>query len=231
MNNCTLFCLVAALVITLETQAQTTKAFFCTEPGTTFRYERYSGSGEEHWWTQTTKVNTVTPQEDGSLRVDFTTTVKAYDVKSPLKEPVSSYAQVREDGTVEVNMAEAATIVAKQSYSAFNFKSSGGISALPAKLNVGEPLEEIHARVSWAMFAFTMDFTERSVLRQETITVPAGTFDCMVVRERKRERAPFLKRERITDTWYAQGYGLIRHDSYFTDGTQECSEQLCAIEN
>ena len=190
MKNCTLFCLIAALVITLETQAQTTKAFFCTEPGTTFRYERYSGSGEEHWWTQTTKVNTVTPQEDGSLRVDFTTTVKAYDVKSPLKEPVSSYALVREDGTVEVNMAEAAAIVAKQSYSAFNFKSSGGISALPAKLNVGEPLEEIHARVSWAMFAFTMDFTERSVLRfgrkpSRSLPVPLTAWWCGSGKERK----------------------------------------------
>ena len=68
-------------------------------------------------------------------------------------------------------------------------------------------------------------------MRRETITVPAGTFDCVVVKEHKVERAPLFKRDRITYTWYALGIGLVRHDTLFTDGRRECSEQLTRIEN
>ena len=51
-----------------------------------------------------------------------------------------------------------------------------------------------------------------------------------MIKEHKAESAPLYKRERITYTWYALGYGMIKHDSYFLDGRQETSEQLYGIE-
>lgn len=56
--------------------------------------------------------------------------------------------------------------------------------------------------------------------------LPAGTFDCIVVQESKSERAPFHRRDRVTLTWYAPGYGMIRHDTLLTDLTPETSEVL-----
>ena len=64
------------------------------------------------------------------------------------------------------------------------------------------------------------------MLRHENISVPAGTFHCIVVRERKLERRPLYRNDRITLTWYALGYGLVRHDTFFLDGELESSEQL-----
>ena len=78
---------------------------------------------------------------------------------------------------------------------------------------------------------FSIDYTERKVLRTEKVTVPAGTFDCIVVQERKVEKAPLLKRENITLTWYSLEYGFVRHDSLLPDGSLESSEQLVSISN
>ncbi len=57
----------------------------------------------------------------------------------------------------------------------------------------------------------------------------AGTFDCIVVREHKLEKAPLMKRDRITLTWYALGYGMVRHDTFFINGDVETTEQLESI--
>ena len=67
-------------------------------------------------------------------------------------------------------------------------------------------------------------------MRKETITVPAGTFDCIVIKEHKLEKAPLYKRERITYTWYSLGMGMVRHDTFFLSGAQECSEKLVSID-
>lgn len=93
----------------------------------------------------------------------------------------------------------------------------------------GDTLDEIHGKVECAGMKLTIDYTERKVLRREKVTVPAGTFDCIVVQERKVEKAPLMKRDSITLTWYALGYGFVRHDSLLPDGSVESSEQLVSI--
>ena len=137
---------------------------------------------------------------------------------------------VHPDGTVDINISDAVSIAAKQRFSLFDFKPKGGISSMKSTIKPGDKLEEIHGGVDWAGIKLSMDYTDRTVIRRETITVPAGTFDCVVVKEHKLEKAPLYKRDRITLTWYAYGIGLVRHDTFFLDGRQECSEKLYAIE-
>ena len=108
---------------------------------------------------------------------------------------------------------------------------SGGSSYLSPKVKPGDTLEEIHGKVECAGMKLSIDYTERKVLRRETITVPAGTFDCIVVQERKVEKAPLMKRDNITLTWYCLGYGFVRHDSLLPDGSLESSELLVSISN
>ena len=204
--------------------------YFCAKQGTVRHYERYAPDGK-HWWNQDTKIDSTALGEDGTVKVGFTSTIKSFDVKAPIKGSVSSNAFVHKDGTVEINIAQAAATVAKNSYSAFKFKASGGSSYLSPKVKPGDTLEEIHGKVECAGMKLSIDYTERKVLRRETITVPAGTFDCIVVQERKVEKAPLMKRDNITLTWYCLGYGFVRHDSLLPDGSLESSELLVSISN
>ena len=204
------------------------KGYFCAKQGAVLHYERYAPDGK-HWWNQDTKIDSTALGEDGTMNVSFTSTIKSFDVKSPIKGSVSSKAFLRKDGTVEINIAEAAATVAKNRYSAFRFKASGGMSSLSPNVKPGDTLEEIHGKVECAGMKLSIDYTERKVLRKEKITVPAGTFDCIVVQERKVEKAPLIKRDNITLTWYCLGYGFVRHDSLLPDGSLESSELLVSI--
>ena len=217
------------MLMTFAAAAQP-KTYFCTIPGATLRYERYDPDMERHWWTQTTRIDSIQKQSDGSYNIVFTANVKSDKVKAPVKGGVSSTSVVHPDGTVDVNISEAMSIAAKQRFSIFDFQAEGGISSLKSSINPGDKLEEIHGAVDWSGIKFTLDYTQRSVAKRETITVPAGTFDCIVVKEHKLEKAPLHKRDRITYTWYTYGIGMIRHDTFFTDGRQECTEQLYSIE-
>ena len=58
------------------------------------------------------------------------------------------------------------------------------------------------------------------------ITVPAGTFDCIVVREHKVERGPGRNRTTTGETWYARGIGYLRHDTYDKNLKLETTEVL-----
>ena len=205
------------------------KAYFCTRPGATLRYERREPGTEALSWTHISKIGKASGQTDGNVRFGFTTTIISGKMKSPLKGPVSSHVNIRPDGTVELDVAEATLMAAKQRFSVLDFTARGGTSLLPAGMKPGDRLKDIHGIVEWSGIKYTVDYTERKVLRRETVTVPAGTYDCVVVQEHKLEKAPFHKRDRITLTWYAIEYGMVRHDTMFTDGKMETSEQLVSV--
>ncbi len=203
-------------------------AFFCTEQGTVLKYERRAPENGRLWWVHTESIDEVTPCEEG-FTVDVTSSIKSTIGKSPVKEPVKSSIVVRRDGSVVVDVSRAAAEAARQKFSAFDFSSSGGTSVLPATMAPSDILPDIKAVVSWAGIKLTISYTERIVLRKERISVPAGSFDCIVVQEHKLEKAPLHRRERITLTWYAASLGMIRHDTMFMDGSMETSEVLTEI--
>ena len=205
------------------------QGYFHTTPGNTLHYVRHAPDSEDISWIHNSRIGAKKPLDDGSIEVGFTTTIISGKMKSPLKSPVSSHVILHPNGTVELDVAQAAVMAAKQRFSIFDFTASGGTSILPATLKPGDRLDDIHAVVSWSGIKYTIDYTERLVLRRESVTVPAGTFDCIVVREHTLEKAPLMKRDRITLTWYALGYGMVRHDTFFINGDVETTEQLESI--
>ena len=221
--------LLSTITMQMLSAQSNPRAYFCTTQGMTLRYERYDPAGKNHWWTQTTSIGRIRPRSNGAFALDVTTTIVSDKEKSPIKGPVESTAILHPDGTIEVSITDVAAAAAHQLFSALDFKVSGGSSFIKKTIQPGDVLEEIHGTVDWNGIKLSLDFTDRVVLRRETITVPGGTFDCMVVKEHKLEKYPLHKRDRITYTWYALDYGLIRHDTYFLDGRQECSERLYEI--
>ena len=221
--------LTAFVALFPPASASVKDALFCTTKGTVLHYQRHGASDGKLWWDHTESIDDVSSEADG-LHVGVTLSITSKIGKSPLKTPVRSEALVHKDGSVEIDVAAAAAEAARQKFSAFQFTSSGGTTVLPATIAPGDVLEEIHSVVSWSGINLTIDYTERSVLRRETITVPAGTYDCIVVQEHKLEKAPLHRRERITLTWYAPGVGMVRHDTLLTDGRTETSEVLVSVE-
>ena len=199
---------------------QPREAYFNTSEGTVLTYERIETKTGKRWWSHTETVDSVIATPNGGAVVHMTVKMIPDKKKVPIKKPVSSSAVIRPDGTVEVNVAELAGEAANQKFSAFNFKTTGGVSLLSPRLKAGDSLDDIHSKVTWKAFSYSIDYIKRKVIRKERITVPAGTFDCIVLEEWKVEKGPLSNDTHRNLNWYALGYGLIRHDTFYSNGVQ-----------
>lgn len=107
--------------------------------------------------------------------------------------------------------------------------SAGPIrSVLPADMQSGDILPPVSGSVKLGFLTYTLNVLDRKVLHEETITVPAGTFNCLVIEERKQESGPGHNRDVVNLTWYCKGIGYVRHDTY-VNGVPDTSEILESI--
>lgn len=62
------------------------------------------------------------------------------------------------------------------------------------------------------------------------INALAGDFDCIVVRERKKEDAPLHHLDNYLENWYVPNLDYVRHDVYDENMVLEQSEVLVRIQ-
>jgi hypothetical protein len=74
---------------------------------------------------------------------------------------------------------------------------------------------------------FTIDITERVVESIESITTPAGTFDCIKVSSKQRIKNIIAYEMHIVE-WISKGTGLVKSETFKGDKRKGYSE-LTAI--
>ena len=129
------------------------------------------------------------------------------------------------DVSLDVGGAMASLIKAR---TGLNATGNGVLSNLPADVSPGDTLLPVVAHAKVGPLTYSVVINDRIALRQETITVPAGTFDCIVISEHKVESGPGHNRDVITLSWYSKGIGYVRHDTY-VKGVLETSERLVSM--
>ena len=142
---------------------------------------------------------------------------------SDIKEEVSVDAK----GNVSADLGTVAVSYIK-ARSGLNASAGPIMSVLPADMHPGDILPSVSGSVKVGFLTYTFNVSDRKVLREETITVPAGTFNCVVLEERKRESGPGHNRDVVNLTWYSKGIGYVRHDTY-VKGVPDTSEILESI--
>lgn len=204
--------------------------YFCTDVGTTLNYVRkYVDSGEVKWH------HTLTVKYQYNWHDDTTTIVtssefKDADSKPLIDIPVSQYVRIASDGTLKLSLTNAVVAILHTTLPFGHAKTVETGAVLPANMKPGDILPSADANVTILGLKYRVKVTERKVLRYETITTPAGTFDCIVISEHKVEKAPAYRRETTALSWYADGIGYVRHDTYDKNMHLETSEQLYSID-
>lgn len=199
--------------------------YFCTREGRTLYYERYDAGSTKLRRTTTFEITSVR-QEASGQRVDYDFTLRKangaelYGGTAPMSVRISS------DGTVQMDLGGSLRAVLRNLFPRQEITSSGGAAVLPAAMKPGDALPDAHCVVDVAGVKYHIDVTEREVLRTERVTVPAGTFDAVVVREHKVERGPGHNRNTWSDSWYVAGIGYVRHDTYDRNLRPDTSEVL-----
>ena len=204
--------------------------YFCTDVGTTLNYVRkYADSGEVKWY------HTLTVKYQYNWHSDTITIVTSSeftdaDSKPLIDIPVSQYVRIASDGTLKLSLTNAVVALLHTTLPFGHAKTVESGAVLPANMKPGDILPSAEAEVTILGMKYRVKVTDRKVLRYETISTPAGTFDCIVISEHKVEKAPVYKRETTALSWYSDGVGYVRHDTYNKNMHLETSEQLYSID-
>ncbi|MBP5720311.1 MAG: hypothetical protein J6W82_04520 [Bacteroidales bacterium] len=218
-------CIAVFALLLLCSAAFAAEPYFVTSSGRKLHYERYkAGTGKV---IQTTLVNvTGVRKAVGARQVDYWMSIRKADGRELYGGRLDLTSHIKDNGDVLTDFGGTIKCVVKNHFPNVKVTSSGDMAIVPAVMRPGETLPDAHCVVSVSGFQYTVDLTERTVLRRETLKTPAGSFDCIVAREHRCENGPMHHNDIWTDTWYAPGIGYVRHDHYDKKMRLESSEVL-----
>lgn len=219
--------LLVVLFSTLSLLGQ--EPYFCTRTGTRLYYERYKARSNKLVQTTSFEIESNQTTAEGQVIQYAVSMAKANG--SPLYGGRAIQTTlIAPNGDLQLNFGETLKGFLQNMLSRAKVEVTEAYALLPADMQPGDTLPDTHCTVTVAGLHAYFHLTERSVLRKETITVPAGTFECMVVREHKEEDAPFHHPDNWQDNYYVPGLGYVRHDRYDKNLRLQDSEVLIRIE-
>jgi hypothetical protein len=93
---------------------------------------------------------------------------------------------------------------------------------IPNDLSAGQTLDDANLSVTMDMGAMKMKINvetfDRKVEKMESITTPAGTFDCYLITEKSKSKVMMANVEMSNKVWISEGVGMIKQESYGKNG-------------
>lgn len=101
-----------------------------------------------------------------------------------------------------------------------------GIAVIPNNLAVGDQLEDALMTMKMSSSVMNMEMTvtitDRKVTGKETITTPAGAFDCIILSQKSTMKMGKLMTVTTSSKeWLSKGVGHVRTESYDKNGKLE----------
>ncbi len=106
--------------------------------------------------------------------------------------------------------------------------SKGDASNIPVELQAGTTIPDGKIKVQVGKITAHISTTGRQVTEQKSITVPAGTFDCFLIKEEQATKSFGTKVENV-ETWYAKGIGCVKQAVYDRKGRLDHTQELISI--
>ncbi len=105
---------------------------------------------------------------------------------------------------------------------------------LPNDLSVGQELPDSNVNVKMKMSGvmnmnMDVETINRKVEKQESVTTPAGTFDCYVIYSETRTKMMMSNQTMPSRVWLAEGVGMVKQESYNKSGKLVASSVLTQL--
>jgi len=220
-----LFLLAMAGPMMAQTQCG---AFFPFEKGAFWEMTNYNKKGA---------VSSITGHEIGI--VEENNGVWEAQVKSKVSDDKGkvlnegSYNVKCKDGTLFIDVADMLSPEMKEGMGSMEMSFSGDALTLPSRLEVGQALPDANTEVKAGSGGVTImtlrfDITDRKVVAKETITVPAGTFDCYKITYTFTTKTILSKTFSVT-SWHNEKAGVVRSETYDKKGVLESRSELSKL--
>lgn len=201
-----LLLLTSLLCLTAKAQ----EGYFNTLPGSTLKWVIHDGEGDLFGYCHETLVSLKGNRDDARIRYSYRF------MDSNGKSVIGGKPFI-----FNVTIAAGTTLAfvdnASKALKSGDYMPVGDLSSIPADIEVGDRLDDSKITVKILnVFTSTNTYSNRRVTAHETVTVPAGTFDCMLIEDEETftGTGPFAVK-----TWVARGTGIVRQIIYKKDGS------------
>lgn len=109
-----------------------------------------------------------------------------------------------------------------EQYGDMDIEISGNDIEIPNDLSVGQKLNDANVAMKISMSGInmnmTVDMTNRNVEKKESISTPAGTYDCYVLYSENRSKMMMANQVYPSRVWLAEGVGMVKQETYKKNG-------------
>lgn len=209
----------------------TCSKYYPLDEGASFQYTMYGKKGKVEGKTnyKITEVSNVSGQTTATMQM------KLMDKKG--EEVYSSNYNITCTGTgIKIDFKSLIPSQMMQQYEDMGVEMdiTGTDLDLPNNLSVGQELPDANMNISMDMGAMKMnikmDRINRKVEKKESISTPAGTFECYLITETNKSKTMGAGQEMETKMWLAEGVGMIKQESYRKNGNLMSSSVLTQLD-
>ncbi|WP_396601954.1 hypothetical protein [Algibacter sp. R77976] len=188
------------------------KAFYPFEEGTKFEITNYTKKGKKEGAVNYEIIDVT----------DNVASIKLIILDAKDKEiTTSDYKITCEGNSVSIDFKSLMNPDMFKQYKDMEMDITGTNIELPNDLQVGQSLKDANMNMAINMGGMNMnmsvDMLNRKVDKKESITTPAGTFDCFAL-SYDSEMKMGLKMSFKFKEWIAEGVGVVRNESYNKNG-------------
>jgi len=138
-----------------------------------------------------------------------------------------------ENGVFFIDMKNYMSPESMESYEDMEMTIEGGNLEMPWTMKAGDVLKNGDLKMSFASGGMTImnmsvSITNRKVEAVENITTPAGTFECYKITYDVATKMMINVKMKATE-WYAKNVGMVKSESYTSDGKLAGSTLLTGL--
>ena len=205
--------LLAALLFIVGSKAQThCSKYYPFEEGTTFQITMFDKKDKA-----TGVMDYTVKESNGS---SATLSYEMHDDKGKLVAS-SEYGIICDNDGVSIDFKSLMAAGMLEQYQDMEIDITGTNLILPNNLTPGQILPDADMLMIVKMAPINMKMTvryfNRKVEAKETITTPAGTFDCYVI-SYEHDFKMGIKRTGSSKQWLAEGIGMVKQEEYNKNG-------------
>ncbi len=225
-KTCTL--LIGLFLVSTGITAQECAAYFPFKEKTTLEYANYNRKEKLQSYSRSTI--TVVDETDDGMEAQVETATMDED-REVLQE--GAFQVVCKDNILYMNLTDMLSPEMTESFSHMEVTFTGDKMALPSNLEVGQTLPDAQTVIQAAsggvnLLKFTFEITDRTVDAKESVTTPAGTFECFKVSHSMDVKMMIRKSFKVT-TWYNEKLGMIKQETYDRKGRLDSRTELFKV--
>jgi len=201
--------------------------FFPSKKGMVLTTANFNGKGKLEGYIRTSVKNVTGTSDNGTIVYTVQTLDKKMQPDRP-KETPKQYVAPIAGGVIELSMEPWVALSGGK-----DIQITGTQMVMPSKLAPGDKIKDsnVSMTLSMAVGKVTADVatTGQKCVGIETITVPAGTFECYKVERKSVTEANMVVNVTLvhnSTVWYARGIGIVKSLSYDENGKLKSSSEL-----